>query len=61
VRDLDAITDARIDQMLLTGELVEKLCFAYCGEDRCNCVGGRRVYIYQEELKRYKEDNEPQG
>jgi hypothetical protein len=47
----------QIEKMIAQGLLESKMCFAYCGDDKCNCIGGAFEKIYQEEVD--KERNEP--
>ena len=35
------------------GLLVEKLCFLYCGDDKCNCTGGAQHTAFEEEVLKF--------
>lgn len=52
IHEVDKRTQEIIQEMLDDGRLSTKLCFQYCGEDKCDCAGGIywKIYLKQHEL-----------
>lgn len=50
--EIEKKVDEEIRELVQAGVLEEKLCFAYCGEQYCNCVGGNRFKIWSGILRK---------
>lgn len=50
--EFENLVDEEINNQVKAGILQEKLCFVYCGEDFCNCVGGNRHKIWDHVLRK---------